>query len=247
VNAPRTARERARLEITQEIVDTARDHLSTYGAAGLSLRAVARDLGMASSAVYRYFPSRDDLLTRLILDAFNGLGGAAEAAEARVDRGDLLGRHAALWNAVRGWAVARPQEYLLIYGSPVPGYVAPVDTVQPATRVSALLTDLLVDGLAAGRVHPPTESVPRRVRAAVAPARAYFPRQIGDDLLLRGLISWAGMFGAITFELNGMFHNVVGDAPGDRQAYFEAAIVRTAAFIGLDQRPPQDPPAAARG
>ena len=237
MSAPRTARERARLEITQEIVDTARAHLAVYGAAGLSLRAVARDLGMASSAVYRYFPSRDDLLTRLIIDAFNGLGEAAEQAEARVDRDDLLGRHAALWNAVRGWALERPQEYLLIYGSPVPGYVAPLDTVQPATRVSTVLTVVLVEGLAAGRVHPPQEPINRRTKTALAPARQHFPKQIGDDLLLRGLMSWAGMFGNINFELNGMFHNVVGDAEGDRQAYFDAAIRRTADFIGLERDP----------
>jgi AcrR family transcriptional regulator len=242
VSAPRTARERARLEITQEIVDTARAHLASYGAAGLSLRAVARDLEMASSAVYRYFPSRDDLLTRLIIDAFNGLGEAAEQAEGVIDRDDLVGRHAALWNAVRGWALERPQEYLLIYGSPVPGYVAPVDTVQPATRVSTVLTVLLVEGLAAGRVHPPHEPVNRRTKAALAPARQYFPRQIGDDLLLRGLMSWAGMFGNITFELNGMFHNVVGDAEGDRQAYFDAAVQRTADFIGLDRDSSGDRP-----
>ena len=81
-SAPRTARERARAEITAEILDAARGYLATDGAPALSLRAIARDLGMASSALYRYFSSRDELLTRLIIDAYDSLGAAAEAAEA---------------------------------------------------------------------------------------------------------------------------------------------------------------------
>ena len=75
-------RARVRAALTREIVDAARRHLAVDGAAGLSLRAVARELGMASSAVYRYFPSRDDLLTALIVDAYDALGAAAEEAEA---------------------------------------------------------------------------------------------------------------------------------------------------------------------
>src|SRR5262245_12137063 len=70
----RTARDRARAEITNEIKDLARRQLGTTGAAGLSLRAVARELGMVSSAVYRYFPSRDHLLTALVIDAYNSVG-----------------------------------------------------------------------------------------------------------------------------------------------------------------------------
>src|SRR5215813_9642634 len=95
-SVPRTARERARAEITAEIIEAGRRHLATDGAAGLSLRAIARELGMASSAVYRYVASRDDLLTRLIIDAYDALGAAAESREAAADRADLAGR----WSAV---------------------------------------------------------------------------------------------------------------------------------------------------
>src|SRR5262245_66653849 len=116
-SVPRTARERARAEITAEIIDAGRRHLATEGAAGLSLRAIARELGMASSAVYRYVASRDDLLTRLIIDAYDSLGAAAEAGEAAVGRSDLTGRWAAVCVAVRSWALANPNEYALIYGS----------------------------------------------------------------------------------------------------------------------------------
>src|SRR5579875_1456618 len=117
--ARRTARERVRAEITREITDIARGHLGAHGPAGLSLRAVARELGMVSSAIYRYFPSRDELLTALIIDAYNALGEAAELAEAAVDRADHRGRLRAACTAVRRWAVDHPNEYTLVYGSPV--------------------------------------------------------------------------------------------------------------------------------
>src|ERR1700757_238703 len=83
-NAGRTARERARAELTREIKEEARRQLVTSGADGLSLRAVARELGMVSSALYRYFPSRDDLLTALIIDAYDAIGAAVEEAVAAV-------------------------------------------------------------------------------------------------------------------------------------------------------------------
>src|SRR5499427_10457373 len=83
VTASQTARARARAELTREIKEEARRQLAEVGGNGLSLRAVARELGMVSSALYRYFPSRDDLLTALIVDAYDALGEAAEAASAR--------------------------------------------------------------------------------------------------------------------------------------------------------------------
>jgi len=132
-----TARERVRAEITGEITDAARRQLAEVGAAALSLRAVARELGMASSALYRYFPSRDDLLTRLIIDGYDALVEAAETADdpsvAPVQR------WLAVCRAVRRWARDHPHEYALLYGSPVPGYSAPQDTVPAAARVAVVL------------------------------------------------------------------------------------------------------------
>ena len=89
-------RARVRAALTREIADTARRHLATDGAAGLSLRAVARELGMASSAVYRYFPRRDDLLTTLIVEVCDALGAAAEEAEATL-RGRTCGAPPRRW------------------------------------------------------------------------------------------------------------------------------------------------------
>jgi AcrR family transcriptional regulator len=226
-SAPRTARERARAELTAEIVETARRHLSVEGAAGLSLRAVARDLGMVSSAIYRYFPSRDDLLTRLIIDAYNALGAAAEAAEAEVRRTDLRRRWLAIAHAARDWALEHPQEWSLVYGSPVPGYSAPPDTIGPASRTTTLLIGILADleaGAPAER-HP----VPRTVRAALAPLRGSMPASVPDDLAVRGLMAWTALIGTITLEINGQFHNVIADM----DEYYDHVMERTAGVLEL--------------
>src|ERR1700709_1172234 len=128
-SAPRTARARVRAELTRDIKEAARRQLGGWGAAALSLRAVARELNMASSAVYRYFPSRDELLTALIIDAYDSAGTATEVAEAAADRLDYPARGPRATAGMRAWAVAHPQEYALIFGSPVPGYQAPRTTV----------------------------------------------------------------------------------------------------------------------
>jgi AcrR family transcriptional regulator len=133
-----------------EIKAVARQHLATDGA-NLSLRAVTRDMGMVSSALYRYFASRDELLTALIMDAYNDLGDQVAAADAGIkDRSRLRARWLESTRAVRRWALANPAEYALIYGSPVPGYAAPAETIAAAARTPALLARILTDGYAAG-------------------------------------------------------------------------------------------------
>jgi AcrR family transcriptional regulator len=232
---PRTARERARAEITREILDAARGYLATDGAPALSLRAIARDLGMASSALYRYFKSRDALLTRLIIDAYDSLGAGAEASEAAVDRSDLAGRFTAICQAVRTWALAHPNEYALIYGSPVPGYVAPPDTVAPAVRVTTLLMRIIVDAAAAGRIPAADTRAPQdtQVAASLGPIRSYLPPGLPVPLVQRALMTWTGLFGTVSFELYGQLHQVVGEDPADRDTFFAECIRRWLQFMNL--------------
>jgi len=223
-------RARVRAELTDQIKAVARRHLGVDGA-DLSLRAVARELGMVSSAVYRYFPSRDDLLTALILDAYNDIGAAGERADAAVPRTDLTGRYLAVCRATRHWALAHPHEYALIYGSPVPGYAAPPDTVDPAQRTVAVLAAILRDGYAGGALTvPPGERMPRQVRADLTRVLAD-PRFAGAPaaLLARGMTAWAALFGLISFELFGRFETVISA----RDAYFEHQCRLLARFIGL--------------
>ena len=230
--APATARERARAEILREIIETGRVHLARDGAAGLSLRAVARDLGMVSSAVYRYVPNRDALLTLLIIDAYDSLGAAVERAERAVPRADFPRRFLATANAVRTWALAHPHEYALVYGSPVPGYAAPEDTIGPASRVPTVLVTVLVDLQAAGQA-PAPRPVDPAVASSIAAMRTFTGGLVSDDLLLRGLAAWSTLLGAISLELFGHLHNVVADGTRARKAYFEHQMGQVAEGLGL--------------
>jgi len=225
-----------RAELTREIAEVARRHLASDGAAALSLRAVAREMGMASSAVYRYFPSRDDLLTALIVDAYDALGEAAERADTAVDPGDLHGRWLAVCRACREWAVAHPHEYALVYGSPVPGYAAPQSTVGPAGRAGGVLCRIVADGVTAGVVDPAADAT--GADATLTPGigeRIGLPSGGPDSsLVARAVQAWTALFGLISFELFGHTDNVV-HSPA---AYFDDAVARLASMVGLPGAPP---------
>ena len=145
-------RQETREKIEAQIIELGRRHLVTEGAAGLSLRAIARDLGMVSSAVYRYVASRDDLLTLLLVDAYSELADAVDRAGAAAG-GPWRDRLLAMAHAARAWAVGQPARWALLYGSPVPGYHAPRErTVGPGTRVVGALFDAIGSGIAAGEI-----------------------------------------------------------------------------------------------
>src|SRR6478609_854344 len=190
-------RARVRAELTREIAAAARRHLASDGAAALSLRAVARELGMASSAVYRYFPSRDELLTALIVDAYNAMGEAAEGADAEHPRADLMSRWQAACAAVRGWALAHPHEYALVYGSPVPGYAAPEATIGPAARVGTVLAEVVADGVAAGVVGSGTGGAYATLAPGLAPALG-LPVDPEGSLGTRCVAVWTALFGLVS-------------------------------------------------
>lgn len=229
-SAPRTARERVRSELTSEIKETALAQLASGGGAALSLRAIAREMGMASSALFRYFPSRDALLTALIIDSYNSLAEVAEAAEALVHTGSVGDRWMAIAAGVRGWALARPHEYALIFGSPIPGYAAPSGTVAPATRVPLLLGDLLSALVSDGTYEADRHAEPpAAVQRALDPVRSVMPAGISSDLMIRGLMAWTYLFGAVSFEVFGHRHNVIAD----HDAFFEHEVGRLAAILGF--------------
>ncbi|HEX7353556.1 MAG TPA: TetR/AcrR family transcriptional regulator [Mycobacteriales bacterium] len=238
---PMTARARARADITRQIKDAARDHLASDGAPALSLRAVARDVGLVSSAVYRYFASRDELLTALIVDAYTSVADAAEQAERQVRRSDLERRFLAIGHAVRAWALAHPHEYALIFGSPVPGYAAPTDTVDPAGRIPLLLLRILADASSSERtVEPPPPPMPRSVRSDLRALRDAVAPTLDDAWLVRGIRAWAQLVGLVSFELFGHLHGVVTDYA----AHFDVQMRAVAADLGLVRTPGRP---AARG
>lgn len=214
----------------EEIKSIARRHLASDGA-DLSLRAVARELGMVSSALYRYFANRDELLTALIIDGYGALADEAEAADAAVaDRGDLLGRWLAVGHAARRWGLTNPAEYALLFGSPVPGYAAPQDTIGNASRIPAVLLGILADGVDRGALPVPESA---EVPDALSPDLARAADQVAPGLplpmLALGSMGWIHLFGAVSFEVFGMLDNVVEA----REEYFDYQLRRVAALIGL--------------
>jgi AcrR family transcriptional regulator len=215
-----TARERARVQTTEAILAAARTQLADVGAAALSLRAVARDVGMVSSAVYRYFPSRDELLTALIVEAYDAVGRAAEEAHDAAAGRTARARWVAVWRGVRTWAQAHPAQYALIYGSPVPGYVAPEDTLPAAGRVGVVLGRIATEG------HLDVEH--EDLTAAVSPDVA---EGLGIDpgLAPAAVEAWTTLFGIVGFELFGQYRNVVLD----RETFFDHVADRAASSIGL--------------
>ncbi|MFC4222356.1 TetR/AcrR family transcriptional regulator [Lysinibacter cavernae] len=207
---PQTARQRAREQTERELLDIARRHLGEVGAAGLSLRAIARERGMVSSAVYRYFDSRDALLTTLILEAYNALGAFVEHAEQTIPRADHQQRFAAAARAMRAWAVAHPHQYSLIYGSPVPGYAAPQDTIMAAARVGLVLFDIMRDAKNAG-LHPRRTAALDHTVPAVKQLTSDFAPDLSPQLVALGVESWTRLYGAISFEVFGQFNQMVRD------------------------------------
>jgi AcrR family transcriptional regulator len=223
-------RARVRAEMTAEIKAVARRHLETDGA-NLSLRAVARDMGMVSSALYRYFASRDELLTALIIDAYNAVGEAVEGADAAVTgRSQLRARWMAAARAIRGWALAKPAEYALIFGSPVPGYAAPADTIVAAARVPAVLLRILADGFATGDLtYADVPAMTESVRADLRRARDDIAPSLPEELLRAGMTAWIQLFGTVSFELFGQFNNVITA----RDEFFDQQMELMADLMGL--------------
>lgn len=223
--ATQTARERARAELTREIKDEARRQLAEVGALGLSLRAVARELGMVSSALYRYFSSREELLTALIVDAYNAVGEAAEAADD--PKKAPLERWVSIWHAVRAWAKAHPHEYALIYGSPIPGYQAPQDTVAPAGRVAFALVAVLRD--ANLRVETEVGEMPVELLHQLDALTEILKVNLGPETASRLIMAWTQLFGMINFELFGQYVGSVD--PSD--AFFAHGVRQMAEFTGV--------------
>jgi len=185
--------------------------IAEKGAPALSLREVAREMGLVSSAIYRYFPTRDDLLTALIVDAYNDLGAFAERAAARVPTDEPRRRLHAAASAIRKWAKSNPNEYALLYGSPVPGYEAPPFTVEPAARVALVLGSIVVDAWQRSNLR--TEDDESAMKG-VLETRALDEVMPGVPEAVRALslMVWSQIFGCISFELFGHFVGTVRNA-----------------------------------
>lgn len=227
-----TPRARARVQTLADITRIGRRHLATDGAAALSVRAVARDLGVVSSAIYRYVRSRDDLLTLLVVDGYDELGDAVDAALAALPEDDLRGRFLALGRAVRAWALAEPATYALLFGSPVPGYAAPAEqTTGPGTRVIGELVRLFLAAYEAAPADvPPGPAATEALAVDLDRLRSQLGREVPDELVVRGVLVWAALFGCVGFEVFGQYGPDTFGAPAD---LFERQLEILADTLGL--------------
>lgn len=213
-------RARNRAQVEAALVAAGRAQLAEVGAASLSVRAVARDMGMAPSALFRYIANRDDLLTLLIVDAYGDLSAHVETAEGAVDRADLRGRWRAFAHGVRDWAVAHPHEWALLFGSPVPGYDAPAETTnEPGERITTLLAgigvDLQAEGSGAAAIGDDGADLARRVAGALTDAPPLDP-----VVLTHGLVAWFGLIGSV----NAIVFETAGPELASSDALFEYAV-----------------------
>lgn len=226
-----TPRELARERTEAEILRLAREQLATSGPADLSLRAIARELGIVSSAIYRYVRSRDELLTLLVIDGYNELGDAVDQATSAVDDDDYLGRFIALGRAVRSWALAEPARYALLYGTPVPGYDAPGErTTEPGTRVIVALVRIVDDAWSAEALRTEGPEVPAKVIGDFEQIRAEFSLAAPAEVLARATLVWPALFGCVTFETFGQYG---ADTFTDTTELFELHLRQFAGVLGL--------------
>jgi AcrR family transcriptional regulator len=212
VSTVKRTRAEARVDQIETIKDVSRRLLAEKGVTGLSLREVAREMGLVSSALYRYFANRDELLTALILDAYNDLGDAVQRADRRSAALSSRRRWHAATRAIRRWAKAHPHEYALIYGTPVPNYVAPELTIAAATRVSGALAKILSDDWARRPTRKPAPSeASLRTFLMVDNVREQLPG-VPPDQWVTALTAWTLIFGFINFELFGQYVGTVRNA-----------------------------------
>jgi AcrR family transcriptional regulator len=211
----------SRERIEAQIVELGRRHLIEHGPAGLSLRAIARDLGMVSSAVYRYVSSRDELLTLLLVDAYSDLADQVDQARDAVPGGgdaDL----SPIAHAARSWAIAHPASWALLYGSPVPGYHAPAErTVGPGTRVVSAVFDAVAAGIATGDIMLTNYPAPQPMSSDFERLRQEFGFPGDDPVIIKCFAIWAGVVGAISLEVFGQYG---ADTLTDPEAVFDTQV-----------------------
>lgn len=230
---PRARDMRSHEETIQAIKAIARQQMAVKGAASLSLGAIARALDVSTPALYRYFDSRDALVTELIVDAFSELGEVAEEAVADLAPEDLSGRFRELVRAYRRWALRHPQDYILAHGAVMPGYQAPVDRLLASVlRTISIFFVLLEDARAAGRLNLPPAYLqpPAALRDAFAPLEAILPDGGPEPaLVMLAYMTWLRVHALVWQEVAGHLpEELFGDGK-----LFELEMLLVARTLGL--------------
>lgn len=190
--------------LQEAIKETAWKQIAEFGAPALSLRAIARELKITAPAIYNYFPDRDELVTALIIDAFTSFGDWQIEARDSLPEEDLAGRLHVIGVAYRSWAHTFPQRYQLIFGTPIPGYEGPMETIFPSSARSLSALVSVVEGLrAAGKLN--VDSFPKiqpKYKISFDAWRTYGGK--ADLLSLSvAMIIWSRVHGLVSLEIQG--------------------------------------------
>jgi len=211
------------------IKDVARKQIAEHGAAALSLRAIARELKITAPAIYNYFPSRDDLVTALIVDAYHSFAAALAVARDE-NQDDHVANIISSANAYRGWALAHPEQYGLIFGTPIPGYHAPMEITGPAAAESMLVLLQVLDAAYQDGVLSLVEPSPALL-TLLQPWTDKLEYAGPPGVIHLALASWAQIHGLVSLELFG--HLAPTPESGDVGALFETEIQASVKRMGI--------------
>lgn len=213
--SPRPRSDERHPDLQTAIKEAAWKQIAELGATALNLRGIARDLGIAAPSIYNYFPNRDDLITALIVDAFASLADSQAAAISAIPEQEHAKRLLALGINYREWAISRPERYQLIFGTPLAGYVAPLDITQPvAGRSLAILMNVLIAAHLAGKLHP---EMGRALSLQIQAMFTDWQQQRGaadEQVQFMALSIWGHVHGLVSIEIGHQYPPFITD-PGE--------------------------------
>lgn len=213
--SPRPKQNEQHPDLQAAIKETAWKQIAEHGAPALSLRAIARELGITAPAIYNYFPRRDDLVTALIVDAFTSLGESQQAAIRDLAQESRAARLSALGIAYRDWAITYPQRYQLIFGTPIPGYEAPADITVPAAAWSLLpLIETLQAIFEAGRLRTDLSAPLTPELKSMLNGWSQFAGGADVEALYAALVIWSRVHGLVSMEIGHQMPTFITD-PGE--------------------------------
>jgi AcrR family transcriptional regulator len=210
--SPRPRRNEGPSNLQERILSTAWKQIAESGAAALSLRAIARELGITAPAIYNYYPDRDALVTALIVEAFTSLGDTQAQAVAFIPEQEYALRLRMLGLAYRDWAVTYPERYQLIFGTPIAGYHAPVEITAPAAaRSLGILADVLQNAYAAGQLHLPKSEGMTPELLAMFQAWQSARGEAEPEALYLALTIWGFVHGLVSLEIGNQYPPFITD------------------------------------
>jgi AcrR family transcriptional regulator len=230
---PRSRREKI-LDITRtEIKETARHLMREKGTAGLSIRAIARNMEMTAPALYHYYPSLNELITALIEDAFTRLAKSLEAAVTDESLKTPAERLTAVATANRRWALTHPIDFQLIYGNPIPGYEQPVEITYPPARRSFVVTaKIFAEAIQNGEINLSAEygNLPEAITQSLQELSQIEDHNLPLPALYLAAVAWAKFHGHIMLELFNLIQPVIGNV----DAFFDYEIEQFLRYVGLN-------------